>query len=296
MKSVSEAREFPIVLAPISHVDENPYQARRHTDGIEQLADSIHAWRRKLPDTLGLQQVPIGRLTANGRIQLMFGHRRLKAFFLLAEKDKDYLLFPVRIGEFTDLQMLDGAWEENNKRLDISDIERAELMNARYRMTGKQEEIAEAWGISRTRVSSLISLNDLPDFVKEANRSGRISGRTTYELLRLYKINPRSQYLRKAVNNPDKYNSTALRRIVIRARQKNNTSVRPITSRNGSSRIHDTPSLRLSGTKVPNDIEKTAVATCNWCCIDGPPTDTICKVCPLVFFLRTYERNNEHGE
>jgi ParB-like chromosome segregation protein Spo0J len=96
----------------LSHVLPNPYQTRMSEDPehIIGLARSIRAERANLPDTAGLQQVPLGRLVwrlSNGdtdpmqpadhaphavasllqdgaHVQLAFGHSRFAAFELLA--------------------------------------------------------------------------------------------------------------------------------------------------------------------------------------------------------------------
>jgi hypothetical protein len=60
---------------PVEQIDDNPFQPRVEYSGIEELAADIAA--------NGLLQVPKGRRTADGRVQLQYGHRRLRAIIAL---------------------------------------------------------------------------------------------------------------------------------------------------------------------------------------------------------------------
>ena len=55
----------------VEHIDDNPVQPRAEYTGIDELAADIA--------TNGLLQVPKGRRMPDGRVQLQYGHRRLRA-------------------------------------------------------------------------------------------------------------------------------------------------------------------------------------------------------------------------
>lgn len=103
-----------IVAVPLIQIADNPYQPRSAYDPehILRLAASIKALKAELPNTMGLQQIPLARvgmqkggefdsvarhMYASGQAQrligtrpdacaqLMFGHSRLRAFMLLCD-------------------------------------------------------------------------------------------------------------------------------------------------------------------------------------------------------------------
>jgi hypothetical protein len=51
-----------LIYVPLNHIDDNPYQRRAEYGDIEELAERIHAAKASYPDTLGLMQVPRGRV------------------------------------------------------------------------------------------------------------------------------------------------------------------------------------------------------------------------------------------
>lgn len=134
----------------LDRILDNPYQYRQHYDpaGIVELATNINALAWQLPETMGLQSPPMGRLVrghaagnvlpvigANARtalvrdplywIQLAFGHRRLRAFQVLAlglpnvfptatgltapTPSAEYALLPVTVAEIDDQGMAEYA-------------------------------------------------------------------------------------------------------------------------------------------------------------------------------------------
>ena len=201
---------------PLDQIDDNPYQRRTEYGDLEDLAQRIQAKRFDFPDTYGLMQVPLGRIVLveplstfqaeqllrdHGglpagmyRVQLAFGHRRLRAFRLLAEQYPDHYgrSMPVTIRQLTDDQMLDACWSENRERRDLTAVEEAELLAeklARARETGgNQQTVADAWGLSRPTVANRLRLLELPAEVQQANRDGRLSERQALALLPVYEL------------------------------------------------------------------------------------------------------------
>ena len=51
-----------LIYVPLNHIDDNPYQRRAEYGDIEELAERIHLAKASYPETLGLMQVPRGRI------------------------------------------------------------------------------------------------------------------------------------------------------------------------------------------------------------------------------------------
>jgi ParB/RepB/Spo0J family partition protein len=211
-----------LVFVPLNHIDDNPYQRRAEYGDIEELAERIHAAKSSYPETLGLMQVPRGRVVVvdtdtivgsdsvkrfvgkdgrwnedpkTFRVQLAFGHRRKRAFEYLnrfGEKyDGDYYYMPIHIDPLTDKQMLDAVWAENYERKDISAVEQAELIQLKLQQLGPDAThatIGNEWGLSRPVISNRLGLLELPDSVKQANRDGRVSERLALALKPVLRI------------------------------------------------------------------------------------------------------------
>ena len=200
----------PIII-PLFQIDDNPFQSRRDYGNLGELAADIEA--------RGLLQVPRGRLMrADGspvgeddlataladveragfpddlRVQLVFGHRRLRAFRRLSidpthDGHAKALVgaMPVYVGALTDDEMIDGLWSENARRADTNPIEQAELMAAKLRRIraagGTTETLAAEWGLARPTVANRLRLLALPGDAKEAVRRGEMSERQALALL-----------------------------------------------------------------------------------------------------------------
>lgn len=259
---------------PLTAIDDNPYQRRAEYGDLDDLAQRILAKRRDYPDTYGLMQVPIGRVVrhnpllgpdeplsafqveqllrehnglppnSNLRVQLAFGHRRLRAFQLLAERHPNQYgqTMPLNLLALTDDQMLDACWSENRERRELSAVEEAELLAEKLERAraegGNQETVALAWGLSRSTVANRIRLLDLPAEAQQANRDGRLSERQALALLSVTTLadrlngndiqwgdnsashwNPTSPagYIAHVIANPDKATSDDIRRYVATA-------------------------------------------------------------------------------
>ena len=98
---------------PVGMIDDNPFQPRTDYTGIEELAADIAA--------NGLLQVPKGRRMPDGRVQLQYGHRRLRAVMQLGWKT-----MPVEVQTLIDdHDMAVRAWSENHNRQDFTAIDQA---------------------------------------------------------------------------------------------------------------------------------------------------------------------------
>lgn len=210
------SRETDIVRVPLELVLDNPYQYRQHYDpaSLKELAISIKSLQYQLQATTGLQSPPLARMVVvdddgavislvhkpgvalladpNVRVQLLLGHRRLRAFRLLAAgdagfvADADFTTLPVFLVDASDGDMWRHALTENSQRDDVSAIEEAQLLKRAIDDFGLSlEEAGQAWGWSRSAVSNKLRLLDLPEGYRQAILQGTISethGRTLLTL------------------------------------------------------------------------------------------------------------------
>ena len=166
-------------MVPLDVIDDNPYQPRVRYNGIDELAENIRQ--------NGLLQPPGGRRLNNGRVQLAFGHRRLRAYRTLREAyGLDWGRMPVVIRSMADDSMAKCAWSENHNREDVSPIEEARLFQRMIDDFGvTQQEIADDVGKSRPAVANTLRLLQLPEGAQTLIDSGIITERHGRELLRL---------------------------------------------------------------------------------------------------------------
>lgn len=174
----------------VSLIDHNPWQPRGEIDSgeLQVLAQHIAGQRYALPDTLGLLQPPSARRHPNesDRYQLLFGHRRLEAFRLLAETLPEYAYMPLMVVDVDDTEMISAAWHENMQRQDMTIIEEAEYIVRLMDDYGwTLRETSELLGIPGGTLSNTIRLAKLPADVKAQLGKGRASRTVCLELLRL---------------------------------------------------------------------------------------------------------------
>lgn len=263
-----------LIYVPLDMIDDNPWQARQEYGDLVDLAERIATARASYPDGLGLMQIPRGRIlfqnAANPqptilnmakvltltdknrtlmphtsiRVQLAFGHRRLRAFRHLHEQGEigyERGVFPLYVGELSDQQMLDAVWAENQQRKDISAVEEAELLARKLEQSGgSQRDVADAWGLARPTVANKLRLLQLPPDVQQANRDGRLAERSCQALLDvqrvqtavngsdwasfrkgLYNVMPAApdKFIATVLEKPDKFTSEDIRSYVQSALQ-----------------------------------------------------------------------------
>lgn len=261
-----------LIHVPLTQIDDNPFQRRADYGDVATLAGDIH--------DRGLLQKPIGRLIFAGgdpitgydltlalsninagghpdafpaglRVQLAFGHRRLRALRLLDEINAGidtWATMPVYIDELTDDAMLDAVWSENQHRSDINPIEQAQLLAEKLERAraagGNQQTVASDWGLDRSTIANKLRLLDLPDHVQQAIRGRTLSERQALALLPIVELDAKlngaddtdtakwdkgqkpepygkpitpAAYLAHAVANPDRATSDAIRDYARRA-------------------------------------------------------------------------------
>lgn len=165
------------ILINLDLIDDNPYQPRLHYDeaSIRETAESIK--------TNGLLQIPTARASGDGRYQLAFGHRRRRAYSLLAQTDPAYATMPLVIRELDDLAMVRQAWSENRDRRDISAYEEARAIEKYLAAFGwSQKQVAEHLGLDRSTIANKLGLLRLPTAVLELFAAGQLSERQAQAL------------------------------------------------------------------------------------------------------------------
>jgi ParB family transcriptional regulator, chromosome partitioning protein len=153
-----------LIHIPVDQIDPNPFQPRKDFEPAElaALADSLRQH--------GMLQPVIVR-QVNDRYQLIAGERRLRASI-----EAQLHEIPARVFDLDDQRVTELAMVENLQREDLNAIEKATAFRdylSQY--GGTQEELASRLGIDRSTISNLIRLLDLPEEIRQAVLSRKIS-------------------------------------------------------------------------------------------------------------------------
>lgn len=159
---------------PVDRILRNPFQPRKQFDpeSLGELASSIKEH--------GVIQ-PIVVRELDGAYQLVAGERRWQA----AQK-VGLTNIPCRIVDIIDKTACEFALEENLKRKDLNDLEKAQAFRDyldQFECT--IEELSKQLSMSRSAVSNMLRLLELPDPVKNALHAERITAGHARALLAL---------------------------------------------------------------------------------------------------------------
>ena len=163
-KIVEETPKEEIMQIRLDELRSNPYQPRKVFDetALQELASSIKEH--------GVFQPIIVKRSIKG-YEIVAGERRAKAS-KIAGRDT----IPAIIRDFNDQEMMEIALLENLQREDLNPIEEAmayqNLMEARGL---SHEQLAAVIGKSRSYVTNMVGLMNLPDSVKELVIAKKIS-------------------------------------------------------------------------------------------------------------------------
>lgn len=161
---VASTPESEIKMIPIDEIRSNPYQPRIHFDetALKELADSISLH--------GVFEPIIVKKSIKG-YELVAGERRTKAS-KLAGLDT----IPAIVKDFTDNEMMEIAILENIQRENLSPIEEARAYKSFMNKTNMtQEEIGIRFGKSRSYITNIIGLLNLPESVQDDVMNGNLS-------------------------------------------------------------------------------------------------------------------------
>ena len=161
---ISNTKKSEIVEINLDEIRSNPYQPRTVFDAtaLEELADSIKEH--------GLVQPIIVKKSIKG-YELVAGERRTKASKIAGLKT-----IPAIIRDFNDQEMMEIALIENIQRENLNPIEEAKAFKNIIRETNMtQEEIAKKFGKSRSYITNLLGLLNLPEVVQKHVEQKEIS-------------------------------------------------------------------------------------------------------------------------
>ena len=153
-----------IVDVKLSELRSNPYQPRQKFDQekLVELANSIKEY--------GVLEPIIVTKSIKG-YEIVAGERRKKASELAGLET-----IPAIIKEFTDSEMMQIALLENIQRENLTAIEEAEAYSNLLKVLNvTQEELANKIGKSRTYITNMVGLLNLPESVKNDILHGLIS-------------------------------------------------------------------------------------------------------------------------
>ncbi len=163
-KIITETPKEQIVKVPLTELRSNPYQPREIFDeeALKELASSIKEH--------GVFQPIIIKKSIKG-YEIIAGERRVKASKLAGLSE-----IPAIIRDFTDAEMMEIALLENLQREDLNSIEEATAYkNLLKNLNLTQEQLAERLGKSRSHITNMIGLLNLPEKAKQFISEKKIS-------------------------------------------------------------------------------------------------------------------------
>ena len=149
----------------VSAIAPNPQQPRRHfaEEAIAELAESIE--RR------GVLQPILVRDVGGGKYELVAGERRWRA----AQRARLHRI-PALVREFDESTTAEVALIENVQRENLNALEEADAYAQLIeRFAHTQDAVAKLVGKSRSYVTNLLRLRDLPELVRDMVRAGELS-------------------------------------------------------------------------------------------------------------------------
>lgn len=163
-KIVESTPKNEIVNVKISELRSNPYQPRKIFDqaALEELASSIKEH--------GVFQPIIVKKSIKG-YEIIAGERRVKASEIAGLTE-----IPAIIRDFNDTQMMEIALLENLQRENLTAIEEAQAYKKlKETLELTQEELAKRLGKSRSHITNMLGLLNLPENIQEDINSKKIS-------------------------------------------------------------------------------------------------------------------------
>lgn len=173
----------------IKDIRPNPYQPRKTFDkqALQELADSIRQY--------GVFQPIVVRKALSG-YDLIVGERRLRASKLAGKTT-----IPAVVVDFDDQKMMEISLLENIQREDLTPIEEANAYNQlikKYHYT--QEDLAKQLGKSRTNITNMLRLLNLPKEVQKMVSEGKLSYSQARAILSLEDASDMTEIATQAVS------------------------------------------------------------------------------------------------
>ena len=155
-KEIVSDNKNNVVMIKLDDIRSNPHQPRKtfNEESLQELATSIKEY--------GVVQPVIVKRSIKG-YELVAGERRCKASRLAGLSE-----VPAIIKEFTDEEMMEIALIENIQREDLNPIDEAKSILNIINLKGfTQEEFALKFGKSRSYITNLLGLLNLPDNIQK---------------------------------------------------------------------------------------------------------------------------------
>ncbi len=152
-------------LIPIDRLDPNPNQPRQVMGDLSELMASIA--EKGIIEPIVVRQ-------RGGRFQIVAGERRYQAAVQVGLRE-----VPIVIREVDDDEIIEIALIENIQRKDLTPFEESEALQSLAERCGyTHEDMAKRLGKSRTSITESLSLNHMPDEVKNLCRLADISSKS----------------------------------------------------------------------------------------------------------------------
>jgi ParB family chromosome partitioning protein len=152
-------------MVPIDQLDPNPNQPRQVMGDLSELMASIAE--------KGIIEPIIVRQRGR-RFQIVAGERRYQAAVQVGLRE-----LPIVIREVDDNEVIEIALVENIQRKDLTPFEEAEALHSLGTRCGyTHEDMARRLGKSRTAITESLSLNNMPDEVKNLCRLADIHSKS----------------------------------------------------------------------------------------------------------------------
>jgi ParB family transcriptional regulator, chromosome partitioning protein len=153
-------------LVPIDLLDPNPGQPRQVMGDLSELMASVA--EKGVIEPLIVRQ-------RSGRYQIIAGERRYHAAVQVGLRE-----LPVVVRDADDGEVMELALVENLQRKDLTAFEEAEaLQQLAQKCRYTHEDMARKLGKSRTAVTESLSLNNMPEEVRNLCRLADISSKST---------------------------------------------------------------------------------------------------------------------
>lgn len=162
---VSSSTSDEVVELDINDLRSNPYQPRKvfDYDKLDELSNSIKEH--------GVIQPIIVKKSSVKGYEIIAGERRVKASTLAGRKT-----VPAIIRDFNDNEMMEIALLENLQRENLNPIEEATAYKQLLeKLEATQEELAKRLGKSRSHITNMLGLLNLPNNVKDLIYQEKIS-------------------------------------------------------------------------------------------------------------------------
>jgi ParB family chromosome partitioning protein len=152
-------------MVPIDHVDPNPNQPRQVMGDLSELMASIA--EKGIIEPIVVRQ-------RGTRFQIVAGERRYQAAVQVGLRE-----IPIVIREVDDDEIIEIALIENLQRKDLTAFEEAEALHSlATRCSYTHEDLARRLGKSRTSITESLSLNNMPEEVKNLCRLADINSKS----------------------------------------------------------------------------------------------------------------------